>query len=205
MNDTYFRIILNHQYGWADVNDEVQSWSFEEGHYVLHLYKAEYSAWAYLPSEFTPTTIGFDAAVLPGFEQGGYGVICYYQDEDNYHAVTIDPYYREYTIGYAQNGDYQTLLEELWMPSQAMKDSPYDINQVLVICDPDVISLFVNDTLETQIPVSLWVEFRRLRTDLEESQLGSRCSSTIFTPSSQHNEFSVSLSWVSLHQPLKNS
>jgi hypothetical protein len=142
------------QYDWASAQDEIQFWGFEDEHYALHLYQAGYTAWAYLPLEFTPTTIGFDAAILPGYDQGAYGVICYYTDEENYHFISMDPYNREYSIGYILNGDYETLMEDMWMPSQTLKDSPYEINNVLAVCDPDMITLFVNNELEAQATVS---------------------------------------------------
>lgn len=138
------------QYDWANIEDDIQSWGIEDEHYALHLFEAEYSAWAYLPIEFTPTSIGFDAAVQQGYDQGAYGVICYYQDEDNYHFIAIDPFYKKYSIGYVQNGEYEMLLEDMWMSSQTLNDSPYEVNSVLVVCDPDMITLFMNGELEAQ-------------------------------------------------------
>ena len=62
----------------------------------LHHHEADYVAWAYLPVDFTPQAVEFDAALAPGFEQGAYGVLCHYQDQDNYHYVAIDPVNQEY-------------------------------------------------------------------------------------------------------------
>ncbi len=155
LSDSYFSDdFSNSDYDWANIEDEINSWGIEDEHYALHLYEPEYSAWAYLPIDFTPKTIGFDAAVLPGYEQGAYGVICYYQDESNYHFVSIDPSYQEYSIGYVVNGNYETLLKEMWMPSTGLKDSPYEVNNIMVVCDPDMITLFINNELEAQASLS---------------------------------------------------
>lgn len=153
--DTYFSDDFSSaEYDWWEVEDEINTWAIEDEHYGLHLLEADYSSWAYLPIEFSPTTIGFDAAVMPGFEQGAYGVMCYYQDEDNYHFITIDPLYQEYSIGYVANGQYETLVEEMWMPSMGLKDDPYEINNVMMVCDPDMITLFVNNEFEAQAEVT---------------------------------------------------
>jgi len=140
----------SNQYDWAEVADDIRIWGFEEGHYALHMFEPDYSIWAYLPVEFNPTTIGYDAAVQPGYEQGGYGVLCFYEDEDNFHFVSLDPYNKEYSIGYVENGEYIALMDEMWMPSTALKDSLYAVNTLMVSCDADMITLFVNDTFEAQ-------------------------------------------------------
>ena len=155
LTDSYFSDDFSSgEYDWWEVDDEIQSWGIEDEHYALHLLSSNYSTWAYPPVEFTPTTIGFDAAVLPGFEQGAYGVMCYYQDEDNYYFISIDPVYQEYSIGYVLGGDYETLMEDMWMPSNTIKDDNYEINNVMVVCDPDMITLFVNNEFEAQTAVS---------------------------------------------------
>jgi hypothetical protein len=155
LTDAYFSDDFSStEYDWWEVEDETQTWGIEDEHYALHLLTPNYSSWAYPPIEFTPTTIGFDAAVLPGFEQGAYGVMCYYQDENNYYFISVDPVYQEYSIGYIRDGEYETLMEDMWMPAKALKDDNYEINNVMVVCDPDMITLFVNNEFEAQADVS---------------------------------------------------
>ncbi len=155
LTDSYFSDDFSSaEFGWWEVDDETSTWRIEDEHYALHLVKADYMTWAYLPIEFIPTTIGFDAAVLPGFEQGAYGVMCYYQDENNYYFISVDPVYQEYSIGYVLDGEFETLMQDMWMPSQAIKDDNYEINNVMVVCDPDMITLFVNNEFEAQTDVS---------------------------------------------------
>ena len=155
LTDSYFSDDFSSaEYDWWEVEDETNTWVIEDEHYALHLIKSNYSTWAYLPIEFTPTSIGFDAAVLPGFEQGAYGVMCYYQDENNYYFISVDPVYQEYSIGYVRDGEYETLMEDMWMPSNALKDDNYEINNVMVVCDPDMITLFVNNAFEAQADVA---------------------------------------------------
>ncbi len=140
----------NNQNDWADVQNDVRFWGFEDNHYAMHLYQPDYSIWAYLPLDFTPTTISFDAALQPGYEQGGYGVLCHYKDEDNFHFASVDVVNQEYSIGYVKDGDYISLLEEMWMPTQNLKASPYEVNHMVVVCDASVITLFLNDKYEAE-------------------------------------------------------
>lgn len=150
--DTFFmENFSNNQNDWAQVQDEIRFWGFEDNHYAMHLYQPDYSVWAYLPLDFTPTTISFDAALQPGYEQGGYGVVCHYRDEDNFHFVSIDVLNKEYSIGYVKDGDYISLMQEMWMPTKNLKESPYEVNHLVVVCDPGIITMFLNDKYEAEV------------------------------------------------------
>lgn len=151
LGSTYFTDnFSSNQYDWAVIQDEVTDIKIEDGQYVIHLFQENYVSWAYLPPDFEPTNIGFDAVVVPGQDQGGYGVMCHYLDEDNYYFVSIDPVNKEYAIGYLIGGEYYELMENLWMPSYLLNDSPHAVNNIQVTCDPDMITLFINNELEAQ-------------------------------------------------------
>lgn len=140
----------NGHLGWANVKDDQRFLGILNGHYAMHLYQPNSSTWVDLPGEFTPTTIAFEAAVLPGHDQGAYGVICHYQDERSYHFVSIDPLNRQYAIGRRVNGEDQALMGERWMPAQYLNEMPYAVNIIQVSCGPDTISLSINNQLEGQ-------------------------------------------------------
>ncbi len=151
LSDTYFTDdFSSFQFDWSDTQSDVALYGIEDGHYTIHVLQQEYTAWAYLPTEFDPTFIGFDAAVVPGFDNGAYGVMCYYQDKDNYYFVSIDPGNKEYSIGYMEGGEYYELMQNMWMPSTYLNDSPYAVNNIQVACDPDMITLYINNELEAQ-------------------------------------------------------
>ena len=140
-------------FDWADSQDEIAHYSIEDGHFVIHVLQEDYTSWAYLPTEFDPTFIGFDAAVAPGQDIGAYGVMCHYQDEDNYYFVAIDPGNKEYSIGYQLGGEYYELLPEMVMDSFYLNDSPHAVNNIQVACDPDMITLYINNELEAQVSI----------------------------------------------------
>jgi len=138
------------RYDWADTEDDVRFWGIVDGRYALTMKESEWSLWAYLPPEFVPNAIGFDAAVLEGYDQGAYGVICYYVDTDNYHFVEVDPVNQSYSIGYVDGGEYETLLQDMWIDTDALQSDPHAVNQLFVTCDPDLITLTVNNEFVAQ-------------------------------------------------------
>jgi hypothetical protein len=143
----------NNQFGWAEVDDETRSWSFQDQRYQVHLTETEYVVWAYLPVDFTPRGVEFDAALVPGFEQGAFGVLCHYQDENNYHYVALDVVNQEYAIGKYVDNEDTMLMSDWWMPAQHLQDSANAVNRVRVDCLPDKISLYINGQLETDVPI----------------------------------------------------
>ncbi len=154
LSDTYIaENFANNDNGWSESSDDNRSWAYEDQRYALHIKTGDYVAWAYLPVDFTPQVIGFDAALAPGLEQGAYGVLCYYQDKDNYHYVAIDPVNQEYGIGKFINNEDTMLLDDWWVPAAHMQTSPDAVNRIKVVCLPDKISLYINDQLETEVAV----------------------------------------------------
>jgi hypothetical protein len=139
---------------WEGGEAGISQWDYVDGRYQGSLFIPDYMAWSLLPVEFTPTTIGFDAAIVPGFEQGAYGVLCHYQDNQNFYFVSLDPWYHEYSIGYLQNDEFYELMQDMWLESTTLLDDPYAVNSVQVVCEPDLITLFVNNQLEAQVEIT---------------------------------------------------
>ncbi len=152
--DSYFADnFSSDRYDWADVQDDIRVWGVQDGHYVLHLFEPDYVIWAYLPIDFVPAGVGFDAQVQPGFDEGGYGVICHYQDENNYHYVSVDPQNSEYSIGRVRNDEYEMLMEDWWMPAIYLNSATHAVNTIRVLCDPQQISLYINGQLEAKVAI----------------------------------------------------
>lgn len=152
LNDTYFSDDFStRKFDWADVVEQYDALGYEDGHYAISLQQENFTVWAYLPVDFLPHSISFDAAIVPEYEQGAYGALCYYQDEQNYHFVSISPWNREYSIGYVLNDEYYTLMNEMWTPSNFLNESPHAVNSIQIDCDRDMITLFINNELEAQV------------------------------------------------------
>lgn len=152
-DNTFSDDFSSSRFDWADREDDIRFWGIQDGHYFMHLKIPDHTIWAYLPVDIPLTTLEFDAAVLPGAEQGAYGVFCYYEDEENYHFVSIDPYDQDYSVGYVKDNEYISLLADMWMPSQFIDPNPYAINHVAVTCDSDLITVFVNGKFEAQTEI----------------------------------------------------
>ena len=153
-SSTYFADnFSSNQFDWADVDDDTRAWAFQDGHYQMHLKTSDYIAWAYLPVDFAPLGVAFDAALPAGFDQGAYGVLCYYQDQDNYHYVAVDVINQEYAIGKYVNNEDMMLMDDWWKPTQHLQDSPNAVNHVQVICLSNKIALYINGQLETEVSI----------------------------------------------------
>lgn len=154
-SDTYFTDdFTDNTYDWAVDADDISSFGLEDGHYAMRLLDTQYSIWAYLPVDFNPRVINFDAAVVPGQDIGAYGVLCFYQDSSNYHSISIDPLNREVSIGQVVDNDWVSFLADDWVTTDALKPSPYEVNSIQVTCDPDLLTLFINNTFVAQVEIT---------------------------------------------------
>jgi hypothetical protein len=140
-------------FGWSQEADEVSVTGFESGSYFIQVIQPEYLVWAYLPVEFDPQALEFKGAVIvddTGVQDGLFGVLCHYQDENNYDLVGIDVKNRGYVIQREVGGETTTLSESGAQGAAALDPWPTAWNHFLVDCSLDLITLFINDQLQAQ-------------------------------------------------------
>jgi hypothetical protein len=130
--------------GWSQKADEDIGRVYVEGAYVIYDGVGMYVA-SDVPVDFTPTTIQFDAQLGGGMEDGEYGVICHYQDDENWDAVAIHPLEGSYHVAQLVDDEYVNVTNPLWQPASAIDTEPYAVNTVIVECFEDEIGLFIND------------------------------------------------------------
>lgn len=141
----------SNRFEWLVDMDEISRQDVENGGYYIHVLEDLYIVWASLPVDFFPTTIEFDAQVEGDVNGGTYGVLCHMQDRDNYHYVEIDLSDYTYRFGVYQNDEDTALLEEGWGDASYLNTNRNAVNRIMVSCDPDLISLFINNQLERQV------------------------------------------------------
>ena len=140
-------------FGWSAEADDVSVTGFESGSYFMQVIQPEYLVWAYLPVEFNPQAIEFKGALIvddSGVQDGLFGVLCHYQDENNYDLVGIDVKNRAYVIQREVAGETTTLSESGAQGAAALDPWPTAWNHFLVDCSLDLITLFINDQLQAQ-------------------------------------------------------
>jgi hypothetical protein len=103
--------------------------------------------WSTLAGEYSNIGVGVDAGKLGGPDDNTFGVICRYQDAENFYAFLIssDGYYGIIKI---KDGKY-SLLSGKNMDYDAGIVRGKGTNRILGICSQDELGLFVNGKLLT--------------------------------------------------------
>jgi len=143
---------------WPVYDDGKTILKYEREAYSFQVTEPEYIDWAYLPVNFVPYEIWFDAQGQPGEQDGTFGVFCQYQDVDNHYYVEFDLESKSYIIAQYLDGEdipltKQNTVDQFWYESDAFNPSPNDTNRIGVSCYPEEITLFINDQLVDQVNV----------------------------------------------------
>jgi S1-C subfamily serine protease len=126
--------------GWDRASDEDSSTDYEDGRYVIGITTTDLFAWANPGLAFGDAVIDVDATQIDGPDNNDFGVICRYQDVDNYHRILIssDGYYAVFR----RVDDESTPLID-WTRSSAIKQGAA-LNHLTVTCAGNRIALSVN-------------------------------------------------------------
>ena len=144
--------------GWPVFDDGKTIMKYEDGQYSIQIKETEYFDWAYVPIAFGPTDISFDVNGLDGPQNGTFGVLCGFQDVNNYDYVEFNLGDRSYVIGQYVNGESIPLTPEnaqgqYWQEAGALNESPSTADRIAISCYPDFITLYINDTWVTEVSV----------------------------------------------------
>ncbi len=139
---------------WKEGSDDVGAWGYEDGEYFIHVIEPGYMLWKFPPVSFQPTTAEFDVRAPSGNQGGTFGVVCHFQDQDNFDYVEIDLSDSTYTFGRYTEGDQSALSDPDWDTATYLNTDSQASNHVMVVCDPDMITLFINNEYENQITLS---------------------------------------------------
>jgi hypothetical protein len=75
--------------GWDRVNDEEGINDYSNGGYRIFVNKLNWYFWSNPGLQFTDVVIDVDAQKTAGPDENDYGIICRYQDEQNFYFFTI--------------------------------------------------------------------------------------------------------------------
>ena len=130
--------------GWASYEDADYSTDYADGGYRIHVTKDNFAAWSHPGVEFIDAQIEVDATRIGGPETGEFGIICRYQDGDNYYAfeITGDGYY---AIHKRKDGEWNVLGND-WQSSDTILQGDAT-NRIRADCVGDRLALVVNDQL----------------------------------------------------------
>ncbi len=134
--------------GWDAYEGDNGSTFYADGAYHIQVDTEKYYVWGNAYQEFSDALITVQAQPVKPVGDADFGVICRYQDTDNFYALEIseDGYY---AIWKQENGEFVSLVD--WSASDVI---PTDGSPVTIqaACVSDTLILAVNDTVlaETQ-------------------------------------------------------
>ncbi|HLF26593.1 MAG TPA: tetratricopeptide repeat protein [Anaerolineae bacterium] len=135
--------------GWSSYVDADYTTDYFDGGYRINVTTDNYTVWSHPGLTFSDAQIEVDAARIGGPATGEYGIVCRYQDGDNFYVlkVTGDGYYG---ITLRQNGEWIPLVD--WQTSDAILQGEGVVNRIRADCSGSQLALYVNEQLlaETQ-------------------------------------------------------
>ncbi len=143
--------------GWGTMGRTGGEIGFEYEGLTITVNTPNFMFWTVNGSKFTDARIEVDAVLLEGPSNDNFGVICRFQDNQNFYAFVIshDGYYGIFKMidGRIETGTEEAVLEY----SEAIRKGGV-VNHISATCEGDVLSLSVNDTLLTQVKDSSFKE-----------------------------------------------
>ena len=144
---------------WPEYDDGVTILKYEDEAYSFQITEADYFDWAYFPVDFSPNSVSFEVWGLPGQQDGTFGMMCQFQDIENYYYVEIDLEVNEFVIAQFKADEYIPLTiandeGQYWHKADPLSASPEQVNQISIECSLDFIVLAINDSLVYATEVS---------------------------------------------------
>jgi hypothetical protein len=128
--------------GWYEGSSEDSSYSYQDGSYVIDVYPEERIVWSYLGENLGDIEISIDTSMEIPVGDSGHGILCRYQDENNFYGfdVTEDGYV---AIWKRAPSDYIFLYG--W---QYVRELDGELQgRLTAICDGDYLALAIDGVL----------------------------------------------------------
>ncbi|MCK4900962.1 MAG: hypothetical protein KAS38_19435 [Anaerolineales bacterium] len=128
--------------GWDQVNVEDGLTDYIDGAYRIYVNAINTDIWSNPGLDFTDTQIEVEATKVGGDDNNDFGVICRYQDLNNFYFLIIssDGYYG---VGKVVDGDQQLIGDESMPPSEIIKQADAT-NIIRADCVGNKLSIHVN-------------------------------------------------------------
>lgn len=95
--------------GWSVREADSARTGYEDAAYAMLVKQPNFWVLSRIPGSFPHRVIEFDATVAPGFTGGMFGVICHYQDAQNFDFVAVDPETSSVSAARLQGNQFQYL------------------------------------------------------------------------------------------------
>lgn len=131
--------------GWDRYEDDVYRVDYTQGAYRFHVFAADTEVWARPHFILPDVQVEVIATKVGGPDDNIYGLICRYQDADNFHffVISSDGYAG---IGAHRNGVSALLNEDTLQPAAVVQTGNMS-NLIRAVCDGSELRLHVNGVL----------------------------------------------------------
>lgn len=129
--------------GWDRVDNEEGMTDYQDDGYRIYVPTDDTELWANPGLDFGDVQIEVDALRQAGPEDNDFGVICRYQDVDNFYymLITSDGYYGIFKV---KDGDANLLGGSDSMGTSSKIKSGSETNHIRADCVGDTLTLYVN-------------------------------------------------------------
>jgi hypothetical protein len=127
--------------GWDRVTEPDGATDYANGVYRILVSASDLDVWSNPGLSFTDTHIEVDATKIAGDDNNDFGVICRYQDADNFYEMVIssDGYYGIVKI---KDGERVPIEQQAMLPSEAIQQGAAT-NHIRVDCVGSTLALYV--------------------------------------------------------------
>jgi hypothetical protein len=140
--------------GWDRYADDTYTSDYVDGTYQIAIREAQTQAWANPRLPVDDVRVQVDAASVAGPLDNAFGIICRYQDPENYYFFLISA--DGYTgIGLAKGGRRLLLTGDAMLPEEAILQG-YRTNHLRADCDGFHLSFYVNGVLVGETQAAEW-------------------------------------------------
>lgn len=133
--------------GWDDGGGDIGSTHYVNGGYQIEVVKDQSYVWGNPYQSFGDVAVGVNAQVFQSTGEGDFGILCHYQDMDNFYALEVseDGFF---AIWKRSKGETQNMIE--W---QASSDIPQDGSVVTLeaLCSGSELALVVNGVVVARV------------------------------------------------------
>ncbi len=136
----------NSSSGWDEYRDVDFVTDYEDGGYRMYVNEDNFDIWANPGRNFTDVIIEVAASKIGGPDENDFGVICRYQDENNFYLFLIasDGYYG---IGAIENGGELELIDTEFLEYSEKIFQGNATNDIRAECVGDNLTLYANGTI----------------------------------------------------------
>jgi len=120
---------------------------YEDGEYLIEVLESDLAAWATSGDRWADVAVEVDARQVSGPDDNLYGLLCRYQDRDNFYEFDIsgDGYYAIYV---KRAGEFKTLVP--WTATSAIRQGESS-NHLAVTCQTNRLAMSVNGELVAEV------------------------------------------------------